>query len=193
MKKTEYCLLQMLLHNPSCPHRRKQIKDIVFGILIIAGLMIANLLFFSNYGLPIQNLWTSSFASGQGGNYSEYLVTPELNYYIQIINLLFLLAPFCILLIPLLIYKRIQWTTNNLFLIISIAGMLCLMFGWKAQLGVYNDWNLFAIIALPISLLVWGNFKNIPNPILQANIPLIAGFVFYFHSLVWIWSNYLLR
>ena len=39
--------------------------------------------------------------------------------------------------------------------------MTVLVIGWKAQLGVYNDWNLFAMAAVPISLLVWRNVFSV--------------------------------
>lgn len=174
-------------------YQKKHIKEIILGILLMTGLMVANLIFFTNYGLPIENLWTSSFASGQGGNYQDYIVTPNLIYYIEILNILFLIAPFLILMIPLIFFKRIIWNENNLFLLFSIVGMFCLLFGWKAQLGVYNDWNLYAITALPISLFIWNNFMNIPDIELKTNISILAGFIFSFHTLIWIYSNYLLR
>jgi hypothetical protein len=186
-------LLPSLLYLFYLSYQRQQIKEIILGIFLIAGLMVANLIFFTNYGLPIENLWTASFASGQGGNYQEFLVIPNLNYYSEIINLLFLIAPFWILMIPLLIFKRVKGNENNLFLVFSIMGMLCLLFGWKAQLGVYNDWNLFAISALPISLFIWNNSMNLPDSELKVNISILAGFVFSFHTLIWIYSNYLLR
>jgi len=172
--------------------QRKQFRSVISGFILSALIIGLNFVFFSYHGLPISNLWTSSFASGQGGRYSDYLVSPSFEYYSQIINLLFLLVPAFIFIIPLLLFKRIKLTEANVHLLIAIAGALLLTFGWKAQLGVYNDWNLFAVSALPISLLVWNNFENIQDVDLKNEISASAGFVFSLHSLTWIMSNHLL-
>ena len=61
--------------------------------------------------------------------------------------------------------------------------MTVLVIGWKAQLGVYNDWNLFAMAAVPISLLVWRNvFRvdrsgRVPWPIVAMVAAVLRAFV----------------
>ncbi|MBM3182127.1 MAG: hypothetical protein FJZ86_17550 [Chloroflexi bacterium] len=172
--------------------RRRQFRSLISGFILSVMIISLNLVFFSYQGLPIDNLWTYSHASGDGGRYDQYLVSPGIEYYSQIINLLFLLMPAFILTIPLIVFKRIKFSEVNIFLLISTAGALLLTLGWKAQLGVYNDWNLFAITALPISLLVWNNFHSILDANLKSEIALIAGFVFSFHSLSWVISNHLI-
>lgn len=173
--------------------QRRQFRSAIFGFVPSVLVVVLTLFFFSQNGLPLSNLWTNSFASGQGGRYSEYLVTPSLDYYSQIINLLFLLVPALIFIIPLLLFKRIKPTEANIHLLIATAGALLLTFGWKAQLGVYNDWNLFTVTALPVSLLVWSNFDTIENADFKTEIALLSGFVFSLHSLTWILSNHLLK
>jgi hypothetical protein len=75
-------------------------------------------------------------------------------------------------------------------LVVASAGMTVLVIGWKAQLGVYNDWNLFAMAAVPISLLVWRNvFRvvgagRVPWPI----VAMIA--LFFAHSYSWVIGNH---
>ncbi len=172
--------------------QRKQFRSVTLGFIISVLIIGLNLVFFSHQGLPISNLWTNSHASGGGGRYDQYLVSPSIEYYSQIINLLFLLVPAFIFTIPLVVFKRIKYTEANIYLLICTTGALLLLLGWKAQWGIYNDWNLFAITALPISLFVWNNFDNILDVGLKNDIALIAGFVFFFHSLTWIMSNHLI-
>ena len=173
--------------------KRKQYAPVTMGFIVSVLVVMLTLFFFSTHGLPLRNLWTISLASGQGGNYALFLVYPSFEYYSQITNLLFLLVPAFIFLVPLMLFRRIKLTYENIHLIISAAGMLLLVFGWKAQLGVYNDWNLFAITALPISLLVWNNFHKIQNLDFKNEIAVSAGFVFILHSLTWIISNHLIE
>lgn len=171
--------------------RRGQFRSAVLGFALSTLVVASTLFFFAQNGLPLRNLWTNSFASGQGGRYAEYLVSPSLDYYSQILNLIFLLIPAFIFLFPLLLFKRIRPTETNLHLWLATAGALILTFGWKAQLGVYNDWNLFAVTALPISLLVWNNFETIQDVDFKNEIAQFAAFVFFLHALTWIASNHL--
>lgn len=170
--------------------QRKQFRHVAMGFVLSTLIVVATLLFFDSHGLPLGNLWTNSHAFARGGDYGKYLVVPNLDYYLQIINLLFLLVPAFIFVLPLTLFKRLTLTATNIHLMISTVGALILTFGWKAQLGVYNDWNLYAATALPISLLVWRNFDEIPSADLKCEIALFAGFVFFLHSLTWIGSNH---
>ena len=170
--------------------QRKQYLHVGLGFILSSLIIGLTLLFFANHGLPLRNLWTASHASGGGGNYSDSLALPSFGYYSQIINLLFLLVPAFIFLLPLFLFNRIKLTATNIHLLISTVGALILTFGWKAQLGVYKDWNLFAVTALPISLLVWSNFEKIDDVNLKSETALLAGFVFFTHSVTWIISNY---
>ena len=172
--------------------QRRQFRFIILSSIISTLIILLNLVYFSFHGLPISDLWTNSIASGKGGSYSMFLVSPNVKYYFQIVNLFFLLVPSFIFILPLAIFKRIVPTATNIHLLISIAGVFLLTLGWKAQLGVYNDWNLFAVTALPVSLLVWNNFDNILEAKLKSEIALIAGFIFFFHSWAWIMSNHLM-
>lgn len=173
--------------------RRRQFQHIALAAVLSIAIIGLTLLFFDSQGLPLRHLLTNSHASGRGGDYSKYLVNPDFEYYLQMINLLFLLVPSLIFALPLVLFKRIRADAINIHLLLSIVGALILTFGWKAQLGVYNDWNLYAVTALPISLLVWCSFEKIPDLELKQEIATVAGFAFFLHSLTWIISNHYLK
>jgi len=154
--------------------------------LIVAG----TLLFFHLQGLPIGDLVAHSQAFGDSGPFRQMLATPSLEYYFQIANLAFLLVPSWVILLALIACRRIPLDAVNVHLVVASAGMTVLVMAWKAQLGVYNDWNLFAMAAVPISLLVWRNVfqvvgaGRVPWPI----VAMIA--LFFAHSYSWVIGNH---
>jgi hypothetical protein len=155
-------------------------------VLVVAG----TFLFFHLQGLPIGDLVAHSQAFGDSGPFRRMLATPSLEYYWQIANLAFLLVPSWVILLPLIAYRRIPLDPVNVQLVVASAGMTALVIGWKAQLGVYNDWNLFAMAAVPISLLVWRNVfqvagaSRVPWPI----VAMVA--LFFAHSYSWVIGNH---
>ena len=167
--------------------RRQTLLAAGGGVLIV----ILTLLFFHLKGWPISDLWYNSHAFG-GGNIRRMLVRPTFAYYLAIFNLAFLLAPGWMLIAPLLIFKRIRLDMINIHLLIASAFMALLVLGWHAQLGVYQDWNLFAIAALPIAFLVWRNVLHIPSFRARPWPIAVMGLLFFVHSYSWIVSNHLL-
>jgi hypothetical protein len=165
------------------------------GEVLVAGsafcLTVAlTLLFFDRHGLPLSDLWYKSHAFGQGGHFLQNLAEPSLSYYVAIANLAFLLVPGWVLIVPLLIYQRVPMDTLNTHLVIASASMAMFVLLWKAQLGVYLDWNLFAIAALPISFLVWRNVLRIET-FKEDHRPIIAlGLLFFGHSYSWVIANH---
>jgi hypothetical protein len=156
---------------------------------VFAAIVGATLAFFHLNNLPISALFYQSHALGHGGHILLMLARPSLIYYWQQLNLLALLFPSFLLAIPLLVYRRMPATPTSVFLGIATVFLLLLQFTWNATLGVYNDWNLFAIPSIPFSLLVWSNFvANVRIPH-KANVGLvIAGFAA-LHTFAWILSN----
>jgi hypothetical protein len=157
-------------------------------IIIVAG----TLLFFHLEGLPIGDLFSHSHAFGDGGHFLQMIATPSADYYFQIANLAFLLVPAWVILLALLAYRRIRWDAVNVHLVVASGVMIAFVLCWRAQLGVYNDWNLFAMAAVPISLLVWRNVfeaagsGRVPWPV----VALVT--LFFAHSYSWVIANHLL-
>jgi hypothetical protein len=170
--------------------RRGQGLAIVVALICFVLVVAGTLLFFHLEGLPITDLVAHSQAFGDSGPFRQMLATPSFEYYSQITNLAFLLVPSWVILVALVVHRRIALDAVNLHLVVACAGMIALVVGWKAQLGVYNDWNLFAMAAVPISLLVWGNvFRAIGSS--RVPWPVVAMIVlFVAHSYSWIIGNH---
>jgi hypothetical protein len=118
-------------------------------MLIVAGTLAA---FHFSGMLPIQGLLTSHLL-GDGRGYSGMLAPLSAQYYWEIANLLFLLFPAVLLFIPLLAFRRMVGEPMGIFLGVAGGCMLVFLLVWRAGLGVYYDWNLFAPGMIPVALL----------------------------------------
>jgi hypothetical protein len=158
---------------------------------VYLAIILLTLVYFHFNGLPIRDLFYNTHALGHGGNILANLARPSFSLYLQHANLLLLLSPAVILIPALLFFRRIPTEPINLFLAIAAGSLVLFQLFWKSGIGVYNDWNLYAASAIPISLLVWSNFlRNVQMP-LKAEV--YAGFVTLagMHSQVWIiWNHY---
>jgi len=124
------------------------------AVLIPFALVLVCMLFFNWLGiLPLENLWLYSHATAHGGNIASVIPTMTIPYYLEILNLLILLFPAILLLPIVLVFKKLG--EIDIFLLIATGFLLLLPLGWKAALGVLNDWNLYAMLAIPGSILVW--------------------------------------
>lgn len=161
---------------------------LVPGVAFVA-ILAATLAFFHMHNLPIFALFTDSHALGHGGHILLMLARPSLPYYWQQFNLLALLLPSSCLILPLLAFRRIPATPTNAFLGLASLFLLLFQFSWYAALGVYNDWNLYAISAIPTSILVWTNYlAHVPIPRKDQVAVFVAGLAA-LHTFSWILSN----
>jgi hypothetical protein len=163
-------------------------------LIIAAGIFCAvvglTLLFFHLNDLPIRNLWYHSHAFGHGGNMRPRLVDPSPGYYFQILNLAFLLVPVWIILIPQLLFGRIRLDDMNIHLMIAVIFMGLFFVGWKATLGVYSDWNMFAVAALPVTFLVLRNMLSTECMRRRCWLIYLFAWLFMLHSYSWVISNH---
>lgn len=169
--------------------KRRAYKSMAVGLLAFATPIGATLAFFHYNGLPIGDLFTKSHALGHGGHILLMLARPSAIYYWQQLNLLALLFPGFLFVIPLLLFRRIPWKAANIFLAIATLFMLVLQLTWNAQLGVYDDWNLYAAGAIPFSLLVWTNLLGTSQFPGRAEIVAAGAALAGMHSFAWILAN----
>jgi hypothetical protein len=164
------------------------------SVLTAAGMFCAivglTLLFFHFNNLPIKDLWYHSHAFGHGGHIRPQLVDPSPGYYFQMLNLAFLLAPVWILLVPQFLFGRIRLDDMNVHMITAAVFMGLFFFGWKATLGVYPDWNMFAAAALPFTFLVLRNILSTDCIRRRYWIVYVFAWLFILHSYSWVISNH---
>lgn len=173
--------------------RRRQWLGIVGAALTLVAIPVAVVAYFHYHGLPFEVIRTSN-AFGQAGKLQRF-ATPDLAYHGQITSLLLLLFPPVFFFVPLAAYRRIPLDPFNVFLLLAVCVLVVYVFTWRAALGVYNDWNLFAPAALPLSILFWRNFARAeapPMPALwnKAGIGAALMLTSAVHSYAWIIANH---
>jgi len=191
------CHLETLVLAPSLlvllrvAYRRGRRLDAVLAAGAGPVLLAAALWFFDHHGLPISNLATHSQISAQGGHFGSFLSPPSPDYVWLQLQLLVLLAPAVMLLPALLVGDSRPRGPYSLFLGVAAAGPILLVLLWRAQLGEYEDWNLYAIAAPPLGLFVFGALamqRRIGRqaPWLVAALVLMAS-----QSLAWVLEHHL--
>lgn len=169
-------------------------KSLLFYAAASFSLVIVlTLIFFNSHGAPIKYILQShafeALSNIARHSPDYYFKIP--GYYFKIANLSFLLVPAWVLILPIFLYKRFLLDITNQHLLISACCMTIFVLGIKSQLGVYQDWNLFAPAALPVSLLVWRNILHINSSQLSESLISIFGWLFFIHSISWIVANHL--
>jgi hypothetical protein len=164
------------------------------SVMIAAGIFCTiiglTLLFFQFNHLPVRDLWYNSHAFGFGGHIRQWLVDPSPGYYFEILNLSFLLAPVWIFLVPQLLFGRIRLDELNIHLVFAAVFMGIFFIGWKATLGVYSDWNMFAAAALPFTFLVLRNMLTTDCILRRRWLAYLFAWLFMLHSYSWVISNH---
>jgi hypothetical protein len=138
---------------------------------------------------------THSQISAQGGHWSAFLAPPAAGYLWKQGQLLLLLAP-AVVLAPCAILALIGGTFRHVgryttFLGVAAVGPLLMVVLWRAQLGQSGDWDLYAIAAQPVALLVFGALAGQRRigrqaPWLVAALALMAT-----HTLAWVAEHHL--
>ncbi len=156
------------------------------GLAIFGG----TLLFFATHGLPLRDFYYHSHALGHGGHLFWNIAKPSPGYEAEVLNLLVLLFPGVLMVVPLLAWHRIRREPGNIFLGLASVFMLLFMFTWKADMGVYQDWNLYAAVAIPLSVLCWYNFLRIDGLRYRRRIFVALVGLGCLHTYTWIISNH---
>jgi len=156
------------------------------SVLMVAGTLAA---FHYSGVLPIQGILNSHML-GDGRGFAGMLAPLSLAYYWQLLNLLFLLFPSVWVFVPLILYGRMDRSRWGVFLGIAAASMLAYMVVWRAGLGVYFDWNLFAPGIIPLALLCFHNLLRNEKLAHARWVWLGILGLSMLHSYAWIVSNH---
>jgi hypothetical protein len=148
------------------------------------------LLYLHFHGLPIQRLFDSSHVSGMGGHYDRYLPPLRARYIGGMVNTVALLFPPIFLLPVLAFLGNLGSDPYSRFLQIASGTTLLMTFLWRAQLGVYEDWNLYAPGMIPVALLIAHRLTAAPGAMHQGGVRRALLVTGYSHSLLWVLSNH---
>lgn len=173
--------------------RQKGYRNILLGIGGMTAILFLTLWFFNSHNLPISNFLSQSHATGIFRRPGKYIPALSVSYYWQQLNLALLLFPGIILLPILLINRRIRLTPFNIFMLTASAMMILYQLLWRAQLGVYNDWNLYAIAAITLSLFVWHNLVPADSLKHKPAVFILLFGVFSMNTYAWILSNHFIH
>lgn len=166
--------------------RQQRWRVAIAGAAAGPALLALGLIWLSAQGLPLADLGQHSQITAQGGDWARFLAPIDGQYWWMQAQLLLLLAP-CLVLVPALLTGDWHgWGSHARFLAVATAGAILMVGLWRAQLGAYEDWNLFALAAQPLSLLVFGGLAaqrrlGAVAPWLAAAVALMAT-----HTAAWI-------
>lgn len=183
-------LLPSLVYLMYIALRRRSVKTLVLAGFLGLSVIGFTLVFMECSGLHLISFRNSHAVGGGGVGILAMLTDPSPTYYAHMFNLLFLLFPGWLILLPLLVFRRIRMDNWNIFLIICSGMFLLLTLVWKAGLQPYYDWNLYAVLAIPISFLTWGNMLQISELKYRREILISLFFLMILHSGCWIVSNH---
>ncbi|MEU7811071.1 hypothetical protein [Pseudonocardia sp. NPDC049154] len=180
------CHLETLVLGPSLlvliviAVRRGRRLDAGLALAAVPAVLGLGLWWFDRHGLPISQLVSGSQISAQGGDWSRFLFPDgAMGWWLQL-QLVLLLAP-AVVLLPACRFADVR----SVFLAVASAGALLMVVVWRAQLGVFDDWNLYAIAAPPLILLVVSGLRRVNAPWMTAFV-VLAGT----QAVAWVLENH---
>ena len=169
--------------------RRRQWLAVAGSTAALVVIPLAVVVYFHYHGLPFATIRTSN-AFGQAGKLQRF-ASPDIGYHGQVVSLVLLLFPPVLCFVPLVAYRRVPLTSFNVFMSLAAVVFMGYVFTWRADLGVYNDWNLYAPAALPLAILFWSNFARAENLSNKVGIGVALVLTSTVHSYAWIIRNHL--
>lgn len=134
--------------------RTGDLREARRGAVLATGVIAVVFVYFHFHGLPLWRFFSSHAGHALRAN-GVFAIGLPLSYYGDQVRLLLWLCPAVAMLVPLAVWSRSPADEVTRFLAVAAVSMLTFQAVWKAQLGVFDDWNLYAIGAMLIAVCVW--------------------------------------
>ena len=163
----------------------ESIRGTAAGAAIVAVVFV----YFHFNGLPLWRFFSSHAGHALRAS-GVFAIGMPARYYVDQLNLLILLCPGIAMLMPFVVWRTRPADETTAFLGVATICMLLFQTVWKAQLGVFDDWNLYAIGGVIASLLIWRYAATaaamLPLRIAAAAIAVVGCI----HTYSWILANH---
>jgi hypothetical protein len=184
-------LMPSLLYLYWIAFKRKSYVSILAAAFCSIALFASTLAFFNYSYQPVREFVRMSHVFGYWGPLSKKVVNPSLSYYAQLINMQMLLFPISVFGMLRIVFKGVRWDDFNMHLLVSSISMLSFFYFFRAAIGVYHDWNLFANVGIPVSIFSAHNVLQGEDTRGERSAWRASLFLFSMNSYCWIVSNHL--
>jgi hypothetical protein len=153
------------------------------------AVVLSTFVYFQFHGLPLMRFFSSHAGHALRMN-GVFAVGMPLRYYGEQASLLFLLCPAVGLAAALAAWRRFDHDEVTMFLGVSAASMVLLQLVWKSQIGVLDDWNLYAIGGMLLSTLIWRAACSAAGTPAMRIVAALLSATGWLHTYAWILMNH---
>ena len=157
---------------------------------LAAAIPLATAVYLQFHGLPLVRFFSSHAGHALQPGRGMFAPGMPAAYWLDQLNLVVLLCPAVLMLIPLWYWRRIPLDQSSRFLATAAVSTLICHALWKSQIGVYNDWNLYAIDGLMLSVLIWRSTALAARTTMMRAAALVLAAAGWLHTYTWIVANH---
>jgi hypothetical protein len=169
--------------------RRSDASEALVAAALACAILAATFVYFQFHGLPLMRFFSSHAGHALRMN-GVFAIGMPLRYYGEQLELLLLLCPAVVMVVPLVAWRRFGGDEITVFLGLSALSMLLLQAIWRSQIGVLDDWNLYSIGGMLTSLFVWRAIAGAAGTRAMRVTAAVCAAVGWLHSYAWIVMNH---
>ena len=169
--------------------RRGDASEAIVAAALASTVLGATFVYFQFHGLPLMRFFSSHAGHALRMN-GVFAIGMPLRYYGEQLQLLLLLCPAVVMVIPLVAWRRFGGDEITVFLGLSALSMLLLQAIWRSQIGVLDDWNLYSVGGMLTSLFVWRAIAGAAVTRAMRLTAAACAAVGWLHSYAWIVMNH---
>jgi hypothetical protein len=169
--------------------RRSDASEALVAAALACAILAATFVYFQFHGLPLMRFFSSHAGHALRMN-GVFAIGMPLRYYGEQLELLLLLCPAVVMVVPLVAWRRFGGDEITVFLGLSALSMLLLQAIWRSQIGVLDDWNLYSIDGMLTSLFVWRAIAGAAGTRAMRVTAAVCAAVGWLHSYAWIVMNH---